>query len=72
MSLDKAIHYGKEHRKPYYRAPRFSLSCRPHGNCSWCRSNRFHNNLVRMLVADETGEGLYPIKGRKINLRKLV
>jgi hypothetical protein len=69
MSLDKAIHYGKEHRKPYYRSGRFDYSCRPHGGCEYCWYNRFHNNIVRMSVADDTAEGLYPIKGRKIRIR---
>lgn len=67
MSLDKAIYYGKEHRKSYYRSGRFDPSCRPHGNCGYCWYSRFHNNIVRMSKADATAEGLYKIKGRKIN-----
>lgn len=39
MSLDKAIKYGKEHRKPYNGRPR---SCRNHGSCPFCSGNRIH------------------------------
>lgn len=67
MSLDKAIYYGKEHRKPYHRSGRFDYSCRPHGGCPYCWHNRFHKTLLRMSIADDTSEELYKIKGRKIN-----
>lgn len=40
MSLDKAIEHGKEKRKPYYDSRRFDCSCRNHGSCSYCQSNR--------------------------------
>jgi hypothetical protein len=40
MALDKAIQYGKEKRKPYRGAKAVDCSCRNHGSCSWCRSNR--------------------------------
>lgn len=57
MSLDKAIFYGKEHRKPYRGSKAFDKSCRNHGNhghgpgnqCPWCLSNRLHSNKVREL-----------------------
>lgn len=42
MSLDKAIRYGKEHRKPYKKAKAVDSSCRNHGTCAFCRSNRTH------------------------------
>lgn len=45
--LDKAIESGKEHRKPYYRAPRFDRTCRCHGSCEWCRMNRLYKNIRR-------------------------
>jgi hypothetical protein len=73
MSLEKAIHFGKEYRKPYYRASSVSSSCRPHGGCPICLSNRIHSNLVRMMVADETADDIYyPIKGRKILIRNML
>lgn len=40
MSLDKAIASGKERRKPYRKAKKYSMSCRNHGGCPWCESNR--------------------------------
>ena len=40
MSLEKGILHGKEHRKPYYDSRRFDWSCKAHGNCGWCYSNR--------------------------------
>lgn len=42
MSLDKAIKYGKERRKPYRGAKAIDHQCRNHGNCPYCRSNRLH------------------------------
>jgi len=40
MPLDKAIEHGKEHRRKYYDSRRFDCSCRNHGSCSYCLSNR--------------------------------
>ena len=40
MSLDKAIEHGKEKRRPYRGAARFSQSCRHGGSCGWCEGNR--------------------------------
>ena len=40
MSLNKAIKYGKEHRKQYKGSKLYFSSCRNHGNCYWCQSNR--------------------------------
>jgi hypothetical protein len=51
MSLDKAIAHGKEHRKPYYGSQRVDASCRPHGACEWCRSNRLHARRKREELA---------------------
>ena len=50
--LDKAIEYGKEKRKPYYRSKRFDRSCRPGGSCPYCQGNRKYNfkkNSIRAL-----------------------
>lgn len=52
MSIDKAILHGKEHRKPYYHSGRFDITCRPHGSCPYCISNRSHASYVRMQAAD--------------------
>ena len=45
MSLDKAIQYGKEKRKPYYGAQAIDCTCRPYGSCEWCRGNRMYQQL---------------------------
>lgn len=42
MSLDKGIAYKKEYRKQYVGSKLFDSSCRNHGNCNWCKSNRLH------------------------------
>lgn len=44
MSLDKAIKYGKEKRKPYRGGKAVSNQCRNHGGCTWCRDGRLHTN----------------------------
>ena len=40
MSLDKAIIFKKEKRKPYRGSRRYFKSCRNHGGCPWCEGNR--------------------------------
>lgn len=47
MSLDKAIKYGKEKRKPYKGAKSVSKHCRNHGLCKWCEGNRTFSNKKR-------------------------
>ena len=42
MSLDKAILHGKERRKPYRGAKAVDHTCRNHGSCEHCKSNRLH------------------------------
>lgn len=42
MSLNKAIKYGKEHRKPYTGSKAIDRTCRNHGGCPCCESNRKH------------------------------
>ena len=64
MSLDKAIFYGKEHRKPFYDSRRFDRTCRNHGACGYCRNRRLFKNKRREQVSIEKlneylrGEGL--------------
>ena len=45
MSLNKAIKFGKEKRKPYFGAKAVDCTCRNHGSCSWCRNNRLYQRL---------------------------
>lgn len=62
MGLERAIEHGKEHRKPYRRSKAFDASCRNHGGCSWCESNRLHGQRCKELTAKEEmkdgGDGL--------------
>lgn len=48
MSMDKAIASGKEHRKKYRGTKAFDCSCRNHGTCDYCKSNRLYKNLKKM------------------------
>ena len=47
MSLDKSIQSGKEHRKQYTGAKATDATCRNHGSCKRCLSNRTHKNKKR-------------------------
>jgi len=53
MGFEKSIFYGKEKRKIYRKAKAFDVSCRNHGDCPWCFSNRNHNNIVRDIEAKD-------------------
>lgn len=53
MSLDKAIEHGKEKRKPYRKSKRFDTTCRNHGSCPYCESNRTHNYKKQESSAEE-------------------
>lgn len=50
MSLDKAIKYGKEKRRPFIGGKRVSSGCRNHGGCTWCRDGRLYNSKKRKLM----------------------
>jgi hypothetical protein len=52
MSLEKAILYKKEKRQPFNDSRRFDRSCRNHGSCSWCVSNRTYSNAKSKLRTD--------------------
>lgn len=53
MSLDKAIQYGKEKRKPYYGCKAIDPSCRNHGSCDYCRCGRLHSSNKRILAMNQ-------------------
>ena len=53
MSLNKAIKYGKEWRKPYRKSKAFDNTCRNHGSCSWCRNNRLHKHRKREPIIEK-------------------
>lgn len=42
MALNKAITHSKEHRRHYRKSKAWDSSCRNHGSCSYCESNRRH------------------------------
>lgn len=52
MSLDKAIQYGKEHRKPYKGAKAIDRTCCNQGSCGWCKDNRIYANTKREQSAE--------------------
>jgi len=57
MSLEKAIAHGKEKRKPYRGSKRFDCSCRNHGSCGYCLSNRtLFDKKARLRVAGQEDE----------------
>lgn len=57
MSLEKAIIHKKEHRKPYRGSKRFDCSCRNHGSCGYCESNRtLFDKKARLRVEGQVDE----------------
>jgi hypothetical protein len=56
MSLDKAIKHGKEKRKPYRKSKRFDRSCRCHGGCPYCESDRLKQDRRDRKAAEEQVE----------------
>ena len=56
MSLDKAIEHGKERRKPYRGSKAFDRSCRNHGTCGWCQSNRTIKDRRREPIIEKEDE----------------
>lgn len=46
MSFDKYM--GKEHRKQYYGSKAIDRTCRNHGSCGYCKSNRTYKNRKRL------------------------
>ena len=57
MSLEKAIKYNKEHRKPFRGAKAIACSCRNHGGCGYCNSNRMlFDKRARLRVAGQEDE----------------
>lgn len=45
--LNKAIEHRKEYRKPYIGGKAIDRSCRNHGGCPWCESNRKYKYLKK-------------------------
>jgi hypothetical protein len=53
MSLDKSIESGRERRRKFRGGKAIDKSCRNHGTCNWCRSNRGFANKQDQEAADE-------------------
>ena len=49
MSFDKAIEHNKEHRKAYRGSQAIDPSCRCHGSCTYCLSNRMYRTKKNKL-----------------------
>lgn len=64
MSLEKAIKYGREHRKPYTGAKAVSNVCR-HGYCASCEDNKMHNTRKKII---STIEQIEQVDGNDENL----
>jgi hypothetical protein len=43
MSFDNFYPNRKDKRKKYYKAKAIDRTCRNHGSCSYCQSNRLFN-----------------------------
>lgn len=59
MSLDKAIQHKKEFRKQFRESKVFDRTCRNHGKCPYCESNRTiqaQKELERVESFEETQE----------------
>lgn len=52
MSLDKAIKYNKEYRKPYYDFRQFDKWLRNHGKDDWGNLNRLFQYLKEIERTD--------------------
>lgn len=64
MSLEKAIEHKKEKRKAYRGSKRFDHSCRNHGSCGYCESNRtIFDKKARMRVEGQENEVLSEWQG---------
>ncbi len=59
MSFDKYYPNRKDRRKPYYKSKRFDRSCRCHGNCQYCLSNRMYQYKKELLRVKEELELWY-------------
>lgn len=56
MGLEKAIKHKKTKRKPYRGSKACDRSCRNHGGCKYCLSNRTHKNRKRLLKSKHKEE----------------
>jgi hypothetical protein len=59
MSFDNIYPNRKDWRKPYLRRGKYSHTCRPHGGCPWCKGNRRHSIIKKLLSAEEQLKDAY-------------
>ena len=62
MSMNKAIALGKEYRRPYRRAKAVDRSCRNHGDCPYCQSDRLYAVRKALLKCKSKEEDLFSEK----------
>jgi len=62
MSLDKAIQYKKEHRKPYTGTKAIDCTCRNHGSCERCKNNRMYQQLKMEEASKQALKEYIPIE----------
>ena len=53
MSYDKAIKYGKSHRKPYRGGKAVDPMCRNNKGCPWCAGNRTYQRKKEEMRMEE-------------------
>lgn len=58
MSLDKAIIYGKEKRKPYTGSKAIDGTCRNNGSCEVCKGNRLYQRNKAEAAAEQELKGV--------------
>lgn len=58
MSFDKAIEYGKEHRKQFKGSKYYERSCRNHGSDYIARRDRTYRNDKNLLKSKQKIEDL--------------
>jgi hypothetical protein len=52
MSFDNEYPNRKDRRKPYRKSARFDVTCRPGGECDYCKGNRTFRNRRREPIED--------------------
>jgi len=62
MSFDKPYPNRKDKRKPYYGAKAIDHTCRNHGSCSWCRSNRTYRFRISEPIVEDDVKKKYRIR----------
>jgi hypothetical protein len=54
MSFDNNYPNRKDKRKPYRKSKRFDRTCRNHGSCDYCKSNRtVQSKKVELAIKEE-------------------